>query len=320
MNNYYLGVDVGGTKAAYGLYDENGRLVYKTEHLSDTSLLPEEFFDLVIEQIQKITVSNQVAMDQIKGIGIGMPSFIIYKEGYIVLTSNLTKIKNFAAKEYLEQNLSVPTFLDNDANIAALAEHRLGAGRGQEHMLYCAVGTGIANGIIINGNLFRGSYGWAGESGHALITPDEDFMCGCENNGCLMSHTSGSMIVRRVLREIENGRKTIMTDMAGDCGGISCKTILDAYGKNDELAVWAIDHMAKYLAVWLFNLYQTLNINCFVLGGGLTNFGDVLFDKVFEQFNAYNHNEYPVYFKYAEMKENFGIRGAALLAESETNI
>ncbi len=320
MNNYYLGIDVGGTKAAYGLYDGNGVLAYKTEHASDKSLSSEAFFDKVISQIHTIAKDANIETGQLKGIGIGMPSFIIYNEGYIVLTSNLTKIKQFAAKEYLEQRLSVPTFLDNDAHIAALAEHKLGAGRGQNHMLYCAVGTGISNGIIIHGNLFRGSYGWAGESGHALITPDEDFMCGCENNGCFMSHTSGSMIVKRVLREIERGKKTMMTDFEGNCGGLSCKTILDAYSKGDELAIWAVEHMARYLAIWLFNLYETLNINYFVLGGGLTNFGNLLFDKVFEQFDSYNHNAYPVYFKFAELKENFGIRGAALLAENETSI
>lgn len=318
MGKYYLGIDVGGTKAAYGLYDSNFELVHKSEHPSDKTLSAEAFFDGLIHTVTSIAQQQQISLEEIQGIGIGMPSFIVYRDGYIVLTSNLTNIKEFAAKQYMEQRLQIPTFLDNDANTAALAEYQLGAGRGFEHMLYCAVGTGISNGIIINGKLFRGSYGWAGESGHALITPNDGFLCGCENEGCFMSQTSGSMIAGRVKEKILAGQPSIMPKLAGGVKNITAKTILCAYHEGDELAKWAVSNMAKYLAIWLFNLYEILNINCYVFGGGLTKFENILFDKIFEQFKEYNHNEYPVYFKFAELKEDFGTRGAALLAQSET--
>ena len=180
-------------------------------------------------------------------------------------------------------------------------------------MIYCPVSTGTSAGIIINDHIFRGSYGFSGEAGHMLITPDEGVLCGCENKGCFMSHTSGSMIVRHIRQRIIAGDQTIMVELAGAPEKITAKHIEDAAKMGDALACWAIDHMAKYLAVWVYNMYSLLNINCFVFGGGLTKFGGMLFDPIRSYFDSYNHNDMPVYFKFAELGDDFGIIGAAQL-------
>lgn len=159
MDKHYVGVDVGGTKVAFGLFDGKRRLVRKSKMASDPSLSAEAFSDAVTRGVGDLVSGSGLTMRDIQGVGIGMPSFIQFDEGFILLTSNLTNIKNFAAKPYFERRLGVPVVLDNDANTAALAEHRQGAGRGFAHMLFCPVSTGISNGIIINNELFRGSYG-----------------------------------------------------------------------------------------------------------------------------------------------------------------
>lgn len=319
MKQYYFGIDVGGTKVAYGLFDDEKRLQMKEVKASNRNLSPEKFFSEMAETIRSMMIRYGLRKEEIGGTGIGMPSFIEFEKGYIIQTANLPRIKDFAARTYMEKKLGSPVFLDNDANTAALAEYRQGAGRGLKHMLYCAVSTGISSGIIIDGKLFRGSYGWAGETGHMLI-PGEDTIesdCGCGNNGCFMSHISGSMIVKRVQKAIINGETSIIPELCGGTDRITTKIIADAARKGDTLGLRAVGHMAEYLAVWLFNLYQTFNINCFVLGGGLVKMGGLLFDQVFEQFRQYNRNQYPVQFKFAELQEDFGIIGAAELVIPE---
>ena len=315
MKQYAIGIDVGGTKTAFGLFNGDKKLIGTHRMLSDPSLSSEDFFDKMVENINYLLKSNNLSLENLRGIGIGMPSYVLFEEGKIMMTANLTKIENFPATEYLQNKLgnNIRIVIDNDGHTGALAEHRQGAGRGFHHMLYCPVSTGISSGIIINDELFRGSYGWSGESGHMIVNPDEGIMCGCKNKGCLMSYCSGAMIVKHILQQIENGKKTCMVELAGGKENITAEHIKKGYEMNDQLAIWAVEQMGKYLGIWLYNLYSTLNINCFVFGGGLVNFGDILFNRVRQSFDSYNHNKTPVYFKFAELGDDFGIIGAAEL-------
>jgi glucokinase len=310
-----IGIDVGGTKTAYGLYDSERKLITKRRRPSTKEHTPEQFFDEIVRNINELLQAHHLTFHSLRGIGIGMPSYVSFEEGYIVKTTNLTNIKDFAAREYMLAKLgrSVPVVLDNDGHTGALAEHAYGAGRGFSNMLYCPVSTGISSGIIINNKLFRGRYGWAGESGHMLITPGEGIRCGCGNRGCAMSWCSGSMIVRHIQRWIEAGEKTLMTDLAGTPDRITTLHLNEAWEKNDAMAQKALEQMARYLAVWLYNLYVTLNINCYVFGGGLVGLGEKLFGRVRALFDAYNQNNQPVYFRFAELGEDHGIVGAAEL-------
>jgi glucokinase len=251
-----------------------------------------------------------------------MPSFILFEEGRIVKTSNLTNIRDFPARAYLMEKLNgVRVIIDNDSHTGAIAEHRHGAGRGFENMLYCAVSTGISTGIIIDGNIFRGRYGWAGESGHMIVTPDDGVDCGCGNQGCFMSWSSGSMIIKHIKKWMETGEKSSITEFAGT-EELNCSHLSMAYNAGDDLAYRAITQMVKFLGIWTYNLYVTLNINCFVFGGGLLKLfreltingkaGNLL-NAMKEVFDKYNKNSMPVYFKEAELGDDFGIIGAAEL-------
>ena len=315
MASYSIGIDIGGTKTAYGLFDESRNIVARRRHPSDNTLDSEAFFSVVADNVRQLCADNGVALSELKGVGVGMPSFVLFDEGRILKTVNLTNLKDFAARDFLQKQLGIPVVLDNDTHVAALAEHRLGAGRGKKHMVYCAVSTGIASGIIINGQLFRGSYGWAGETGHMLLTPGKGELCGCGHRGCFMSYTSGSMIVKHIQTKIASGEATRMTALAGGADRINATHLLAAYHEGDPMAEWAVEQMADGLAVWLYNLYEALNINCYVFGGGLVNFGDALFSKVRAKFDALNLEGYPVEFRFAELKDDFGIVGAGLLID-----
>ena len=309
MQKYVIGIDAGGTKVAYGLYTCGGKMVDRNQHPTDSSQNGPEFSDTVIQSIHAMLEKNGLTLNDLEGVGLCMPSFIHFDEGKICLTSAMTNIQDFYMRDYLESKLGVRVVLDNDSNVAALAEWRHGAGRGTKHMVYMASSTGIGSGLIINGELFRGSYGWAGESGHMIITPDEGVMCGCENQGCFMSHASGRYIPQFVHQKLAAGEESILSENEA----IDCKHILAAYVKGDRLAIETVENMAFYIGLCIFNIYQLLNINLFVFGGGLVHFGEILFSRIREEFNKRNHIPYPVEIKFAELGKDYGIIGAAEL-------
>jgi glucokinase len=305
-----LGVDVGGTKTAYGIFDETGKLIAKGREPTDISLHADDFLKHLAASLNTFVESQGRSIDEISGIGIGMPGYIRQPEGYIITDSNIPNLAGCAFKEKLENIMGRKVILDNDTHAAALAESRHGAGVGYRNMIYCAVSSGIASAMIINGELFSGSYGFSGESGHMLITPDEGIRCDCGKQGCFMSWCSGIMIVRHIKNWIENGEKTRMTEMAGGEDKISCETISKAASEGDEMALRAIEQMQHYLSLWLFNLYIFTNINCFVLGGGLVKMGNEFWDEVFRRFRKLDSSGMPVYFKFADLKDDTGIIGA----------
>ena len=311
QDRYVVGIDAGGTKVAYGLYKSGGKIVDRIQHPTDILANGPAFSDGLIAAVNKLLRKNKISFDKLNGIGICMPSFLHFDEGRVCITSAMPNIKDFLMRDYLEKRLKIPIVLDNDCNVAALAEYRHGAGRGSTHMVYMATSTGIGSGIIINGQLFRGSYGWAGESGHMIATPNEGITCGCQNRGCFMSYASGRYAPKHVEARLKAGEKSILSNYKD----IDCKKILDAHMQNDALAIEVVEQMAKYFAVCIFNVYQLLNINLFVFGGGLVNFGEGFFDRIRTEFDRYNHIPYPVEFRFAQLEKDFGIVGAAELIE-----
>jgi len=312
MKRYHMGIDVGGTKVAYGLFDEDGGLMVRHQQPTPLDIDGPGLCDQLLAGIDDVLGMHGIHHGDVEGVGIGMPSFILYDQGYILATSALVNICQFAMRDYLTQRLDIPVFLDNDSNAAALAEYRFGAGRGSRHMVYMSASTGLGSGLILNGQLFRGSYGWAGESGHMLITPDAGVACGCGNRGCFMSWASGRYLPDQI-RRIAQGRETMM-DLGPTLDGTA---LHEACRQGDPVALEALDQMAHYMAICLFNIYQLLNVNLFVFGGGLTHFGGMLFDRVRREFDRYDHMHMPVSFRIAELERDFGIIGAAELVRHD---
>jgi glucokinase len=309
LQRFRIGIDAGGTKVAYGLFNEENQLVDRFQQPTPIEADGPQFSELVIESVRKLMERNKLTGGDMLGVGLCMPSFILFDKGYIYMTSAMVNIRDFAMRDYLTARLGLPVILDNDSNVAALAEHRFGAGRGSRNLIYMSASTGIGSGLILNGELFRGSYGWAGESGHMLITPDEGVECGCRNKGCFMSWCSGRYIPQQIRRRAAAGAQTSM-----DLGEkLDCVELARACREGDPLAMEILEQTAHYLGVCVFNIYQLLNVNLYVFGGGLVNFGPLLFDRVRREFDRYNHIPLPVEFRFAELKQDFGIIGAAEL-------
>ena len=307
----YAGIDVGGTKTAIGVFGEDKTLLGKAKFPSDPSLGAEEFFQQTAGRLRELLEELSLPETDLAGIGVGLPCMVRWPEGEAVLCAMLPALSGFGVKACLEGLFpDAAVAVDNDAHCAALAESRHGAGQGRRHMLYCPVSTGLSSGIIIDGRLFRGSSGFAGESGHTIVTPGAGIPCGCGNQGCIQSYSSGGMIVRHIRQWIEAGEQTLMVQLAGAPEKIDARHLEMAAKAGDPMALRALDQMALYLGVWVFNLYMTLNINCFVFGGGLINMGDLLFGRVRKVFDSYCRTGEPVEFLFAQCGQDAGILGA----------
>ena len=144
-----IGIDVGGTKTAYGLFHEGNTLIDRHQHPTPIDIDGPGLCKLLLEGIRTLLERNGIDHASVEGVGIGMPSFIFYERGYIYMTSALVNVKEFAMRDYMAQRLDIPVVLDNDSNGAALAEYRYGAGRGSRHMIYMSASTGLGSGLIL---------------------------------------------------------------------------------------------------------------------------------------------------------------------------
>ncbi len=316
---YRLGIDIGGTKIAYGIFDENRVIVYRYKTETDALATPKELEEKIVTDTMHILDALKLGVDDLAGIAMGFPSYVNFDDGVIVFTSNMPNLHHFCARAAFEKRFpGVRVVVDNDTNIAAIAEHRYGAGRGYDHMLYTAVSTGIGSGFILNGDIYRGAYGGAGESGHMLITPDEGVMCGCDNKGCFMSNASGSMIVRHAKNALQSGRQSLLGRLVGDdFSKLTAVHIYEAFCEGDALATELIDQIGYYIGVYTYNFFIGLNLNCYVYGGGMMNIGTPLMQRIQDTFDRYNHQkDQKVYLKTAELKQDVGIIGAAELLYS----
>ncbi|MEG0585607.1 MAG: ROK family protein [Christensenellaceae bacterium] len=315
---YTMGIDIGGTKIAYAIFDQERVIVYRYKTPTNANANPKEFEETVAKDINHILLQFGIEKSDLKGIAMGFPSYVDFEKGEVVFTSNMPNLRHFKAKEVFEKRFpGIKIMVDNDTNLAAIAEHAYGAGRGYKNFLYTAISTGIGSGFILNDQIYRGSYGGAGESGHMLITPDVGVKCGCDNAGCFMSYCSGSMIVRHAAQKINAGRQSIMSDMVdGHLEKLTAVHLNEALQKKDALAEELVDQMGYYLGIYIYNMFIGLNINCYVFGGGMTRLGKPLFNKIIETVERYNHQEdQKIYYKMAELGDDFGVIGASLLLD-----
>ena len=307
VERHTIGIDVGGTKIAFGLFDEDRRLLTTLRVPTPQELDAEAFLAYLAQKAKSIGLRRNLS-----GVGIGLPCFIRQPEGHIIKSSNIPALRDVRAKALLEQLLpGVAIAIGNDTHAAGLAESRHGAGKAFSNILYCSVSSGISSAPILSGKLFLGSYGFAGESGHMIATPGQGLHCPCGKQGCYMSWCSGHMIVRHIQQWIAEGGKTRMLDLAdGNPEWITTVELREAWEKGDAMAARAVEQMQQFFALWFFNLYTFTNINCFVLGGGLLYMGETFWNEVYRRFYDMEDGGCPVFFERASLGDDVGTIGA----------
>ncbi|MGB7292617.1 MAG: ROK family protein [Thermodesulfobacteriota bacterium] len=271
-----IGVDIGGTNLRAASIDKSGKILSRRTVSSDAK----KGIEFVMENL--ISLLTEIIKDEsISGIGIGIPGIIDVNKGILTQAPNISEVKNYPIKEKLSHKLgsAIDVTIENDANCAALGEWWLGAGKDVDSLIILTLGTGLGGGIILNGKLWRGVNGMAGEIGHMTIDPDGP-KCNCGNSGCLESFASAEAIRRMVREGLRN--KNLNTMLREDIKDRRIHDIPEIVsraariGDKFSLEIWA--SFGRALGIAIANLTNLLNVEMIVLGGGLSNSWDLFIE------------------------------------------
>ncbi len=317
MGKYAIGIDVGGTNSKIGLFDSEMHPLNVINTLTDKELEADQLLDILASQAEQLMKEHGLTRADIRGVGAAFPSFIDYKNGVVLETSNIISLTDQPVRDMLSERLKLPVWLDNGANCAALAEHELGAGRGHDDMIYATIATGIGGALILNGKLYRGIHGMAGEIGHMFISDSTGYPCSCGVTGCVQSISSGVHMARYVTDRIKEGMDSRILDHAGTLSNIDMRAVGKALNQGDPLALEVVSRGAEYLGRMFHSLNMIFDINVFVYGGGVTKLGKKFIDRIIAAYRHYSlmDQRFPAQFLPEELGDDAGMIGAALLVE-----
>jgi len=320
MPPYLIAVDLGGTQIRTALCDPQGQILRRIARPTLAAEGPEAVIGHLEEAIAAAMTGTPA--DQIAGIGIGAPGPLNPVSGIILEAPNLPGWRNVPLRNIISSRFELPTFLGNDANLAALAEYTFGAGRGRADMIYLTISTGVGSGIIADGKLLVGAYGLGAEAGHIIVDPGGP-QCGCGHFGCLEAFASGTAIARYVQNRIKAGKKTRITKMIGDdLNKVDARVVSEAARLGDKLAIQAFQRAGKYLGIGIASLLRLFNPTTIVLGGSVTKAGALLLDPMWAAIKEYAPAIYweGLAIVQAALGDDVGLLGAVALAAGQLRI
>jgi glucokinase len=266
-----IGVDVGGTKVAAGVVDADGKVIERLRRHTPAAS-PALTEQVIIDVVTELRDRHDVA-----SVGIGAAGFVDEARSTVMFAPNLAW-RDEPVKKRVEDRLGCAVVVENDANAAAWAEARFGAARDHPHMVLVAVGTGIGAGLVLDGRIYRGRWGAAGEPGHYRVVPDGR-LCGCGNRGCWEQYVSGSALVAeaRDLARHSPGTVARMLRLAGGSpAGIDGPVVTRAAIEGEAAALACFETIGHWLGTGLADLAEILDPGCFVIGGGVSEAGELL--------------------------------------------
>jgi glucokinase len=314
-----LGVDLGGSKILTAVVNSRGEMLSSDESTTPVTEGREVVIQSILESAQRALEQANVDISGLTAVGIGAPGLLNPETGMLFTSPNLSGWRDVPLRDIMQERLGKRTFLINDANAAALGEFYFGAARGVRNFIYITLSTGIGGGIIIDGKIYGGAIGAAGEVGHMTID-DEGPVCNCGNRGCWETLASGTALAREARQRIKEGVRTSILEYAeGDVEKVTAQVIHNAAEQGDSLAKELIAQTGYYVGVGLTNLINIFNPELIVIGGGLSNIGDMLFKPAFKvaRGRAYKEAFQAVRFASPELGRNSGVIGAAAFALQE---
>jgi glucokinase len=310
-----IGIDIGATAVKGALFDEAGTCVRRdaaaTLHASGKELFVGGICDLI----------NLLAHDTtVEAVGIGIAGMLDRSREVLFESPNMPGIKNLPLKSMLEQQLRIPVVIENDANMAALGELHYGAGRGLSNFLLCTLGTGVGSGLILDGHLWRGEQGRAGEFGHLTVYPDGE-LCGCGKRGCLEAYSSGSAIVRMARAAARGDNAGALRDYAEMPSAITPERVYDYAFAGDAACREIFRTMARALAIAVADVAALLDINVFIIGGGVSRAYDFFSPMVMKEIeqHVFSSSRGHIRLLRAQLDNDAGVCGAGLAAREALN-
>ncbi|GAB1420811.1 ROK family protein [Anaerolineales bacterium] len=305
---FIVGVDLGGTRVRAGLFDSQLNLIRRHEILT----LAHEGLESTLKRICGL-IETIIPEDRksVLGIGFSAPGPLDTEAGVIVRPPNLHGWHNVPLAALISEEFSVPVFLGNDANLAALAETAMGAGKGYSHVTYITVSTGIGSGMIINGRMLLGIHGLAAEIGHIPLVVKSKKVSTPE------LEASGTAIARKAQKKLRKGAaSTLLSTAGGDISAVNAKMVGDAANRGDALALEIIQEAGHVLGLTVVTVLHLFNPQMVLIGGGVSEIGDILFNPMWEAIRKYSMDE--VYWRnliigQPALGEDVSLYGAAAL-------
>lgn len=310
MKKYSIGIDIGGTTVKLGLFNNEGELLYKWEIETRKIENGKYILSDISQSINTILEERNISKDEVLGAGVGVPG-PIKDDGTVLGCVNLGW-SVFNVSTALGELLNIPVRVANDANIAALGEMYKGGGKGYKNMIMVTLGTGVGGGVIINNHVIAGATGAGGEIGHINVNPHEKVSCNCGRKGCLEQYASATGIARLAKEILE---REICDSKLRGIENITAKDVFDLAKEKDELSIKVIEKFSAILGRALSNIACICNPEVFVIGGGVSNAGDMLLNSIKKHYSenafyATSNTE----FKLATLGNDAGIFGGAKLA------
>lgn len=327
-----IGIDLGGTNIKAAVVDRDGNILHRLEQPTEASRGPGPVMDDLADIVRRLSPSpsqgvsrgdgkhpplppgegrGEGTIDRVIGIGLATPGPLDLREGRIVHTANLPGWKDVSIRDALRQKAGLPVTLENDANAAAFGEYCAGAGRGRDDLVVLTLGTGVGAGVILNGRILHGHFDNAAELGHMIVVVD-GLPCPCGQRGCLEQYASATAIVRRA-RQYCDAHEAVPLLRAED--------VANDAANGDPLCERVWDEACLYLAIACVNIQHAYNPSKIVLGGGLSNSGALLLDRVIAHFRKHTwslHTDAPE-IVLAQLGPDAGVIGAAMLAMPPTS-
>jgi glucokinase len=286
MPDFSIGVDLGGTNLRIAAVSAQGQLLEKVTLGTKVALGRDHVINEMCDAIQRLSAKYK-AEGKLLGAGIGIPGIIDMQTGMLRKSANLPGWEDYPVRAEIERRLrtlnkDARVVLENDANVAALGEQWLGAARGVPNMAVVTLGTGIGGGIVLGGKIWHGMNGMAGEFGHVTLEP-EGVPCGCGNRGCAERYASASAIMRMAREAIASGEAPSLAQAASSDAEFGAKSIYNLAIQGDEHARRIFRSFGRYLGILLAGLVNVLNLDMYVLGGGVSSAWDAYAPNMFEE-------------------------------------
>ncbi len=322
MKKVLCGVDIGGTKLAVALVNNKGKIIDKVIVFDHIHQNEGQMLVYIKTLITKLCQNNNFKVNNLVGVGICFPGHIRYKEGITITTSNLKTFRNFPLVKEMEKLLPVKIILENDANAQAYAEYLYGAGKGYPDQLFMTISSGVGGGIIINGKLYHGMTGTAGEFGHVIVNTSNPIRCTCGNYGCLMAGVCGLNIIHIAKAFIKKGMQSALINPEKlKENSINGKILKMGIENKDPVCEKIVESMAENVAIGVYNLHQIFNPPLIILGGGLMQLGDFFLNHIKTKFKRFARDMIydDIKIELSGLEEDAGVIGAAslLLVENE---
>jgi glucokinase len=299
-------VDLGGTHLRVALVDDTGRILEQTKQETPKGDSAQSIVTALVDAAQRWESYKEAVVAS----SIMVPGAVDADKAVVLQAPNLPSLVNFPLKAELEKRLGWPVFLENDANAAAVGEMWLGAARGCRDVVSVTLGTGVGGGVILDGKLWRGSHGSAGEIGHTTVDPFSGLKCKCGNTGCLELFASATAIVRMTRESLSSAASSLKSD------GLTAEKVYEAGRAGDEVALAVFKRFGMYLGIGLANHINLIDPQIIVIAGGAVNGWDLFAEEMYRQVEerAFRTTAQQVKIARAECGDNAGLLGAARLA------